>query len=157
MKNEKLNRLIFNDLCARLPYGVKIRIGDDDAIATITTTLQVIGKNIDSEDAVNGLDFDRFEIKPYLRPVTSMTEKEKKELRKLLCSTYAPEDCPIIDSDFSITIDYSCNEREVCDFYDMGDIRTYIDFCLKNHFDINGLIKKGGAIEVNENNNPYKN
>ena len=48
-------------------------------------------------------------------------------------------------------------------FYLIGRITAFkddafaIDWLLKNHFDFLELIQKGLAIEVTEENNPYKN
>ena len=49
------------------------------------------------------------------------------------------------------------DHRLECMFYDaMYDDAFAIDWLLKNHFDFRGLIPKGIAIEVTEENNPYK-
>ena len=40
--------------------------------------------------------------------------------------------------------------------FNKDTVTRYLDWLLKNHFDFRGLIEKGLAIEVNENNNPYK-
>lgn len=63
---------------------------------------------------------------PYLRPMSSMTEGEK--------------------------VDYQA-------FFNYNGVEypeEYIDWCNKNHFDYRGLIPKGLAIAVTEENNPYK-
>lgn len=63
-------RILLIDLCARLPYGVKFQ-GEDSNVYTLDAsnyfTLQV-------EDMV---------FKPYLRPMESMTDEEKKEYLNL--------------------------------------------------------------------------
>jgi hypothetical protein len=57
-------KLLFKDLCARLPYGVKVKCASE--ILTLNVNwLKVFQYHLD-------------EIKPYLRPMPSMTEEEKK-------------------------------------------------------------------------------
>lgn len=111
--------LLLKDLCARLPYGVKIRIGNDDAKSPITEVLEVIGINVDKELAVNGWSFERIGIKPYLRPMSSMTEEEKEQIR-----------------DFWIDADVKTHATQLIDFYN------------KYHFDYRGLIEKGLVLEA---------
>lgn len=64
----------------------------------------------------------------YLRPMSSMTEEEREEYHKL-CDNY---------------YDIYFNSVES------------IDWLNAHHFDYRGLIPKGLAIEVTEENNPYK-
>lgn len=66
-------------------------------------------------------------IKPYLRSMESITEEEKKELIKNFWGSHTAKDT-------------------------FEELSWY----LSKHFDINGLIPKGLAIEANESNNPYK-
>ena len=66
---------------------------------------------------------------PYLRPMSSMTEEEK--------DIYA--------------------HRGECLFYDNRfDDAFVVDWLNANHFDYRGLIEKGLAFKVIEENNPYK-
>lgn len=132
-------QLLLKDLCARLPYGVMCHIKGDDT----NTSRKLSRIEVDELDG-NLLDFwtDRedylsiqvylSEVKPYLRPMSSMTEEEKKELR---------------DKNIFIAISTS------------GTVETTIngfDWLNKHHFDCRGLIEKGLAIAVTEENNPYK-
>ena len=55
--------LLLKDLCARLPYGVNI------------SSLK--------RDYFDDIDTDEQVVKPYLRPMSSMTEEEKKECLKI--------------------------------------------------------------------------
>jgi hypothetical protein len=69
--------LLLKDLCARLPYGVKARVynhwSDDvqDETITIENLYQLI-KTFSIED-----------IKPYLFPISSMTEEQDKEFMNI--------------------------------------------------------------------------
>ena len=64
-------QLLFKDLCARLPYNVFITIMADNG-EMMKDILRPYTLNI-----FNGRD----EIKPYLRPMSSMTEEEKEQCR----------------------------------------------------------------------------
>lgn len=68
-------------------------------------------------------------IKPYLRPMSSMTETQKNEYQ------YITERW-MYDSSYSIS--------------------DSIDWLNKNHFDYRGLIPMDLAIAVTKENNPYK-
>lgn len=117
--------LLLQDLCARLPYGVKVadfdeygnRLNIPSKIVWIDTSDESIYKN----------------LKPYLRPMSSMTEEEDKEYTNIDNRSYT---CP---KDYA---HIPASER--------------IDWLNKNHFDYRGLIEKGLAIEVTEENNPYE-
>ena len=58
--------LLLVDLCARLPYGVEIQVKE---WATLDTELKI--------GHIQRLQNDNIELKPYLRPLSSMTEEEE--------------------------------------------------------------------------------
>ena len=66
-------QLLIRDLCARLPYGVKLRYVEDLVVKKESHIITL--NNIYLEHILNG-DAD---IKPYLRPMNSMTEEEWSE------------------------------------------------------------------------------
>jgi len=78
-------QLLLKDLSARLPYGVKILQG-----GVIIETLQSICKVGDDEYTVNALTNDMYngfsleQVKPYLRPMSSITEDESRGLSQLI-------------------------------------------------------------------------
>ena len=78
MKQEE-KELLLRDLCARLPYEVKVNIeGRLDAV--------LCDVNIENGSAciwVDGVDYDIEYVRPYLRPMSSMTEEELEELNCL--------------------------------------------------------------------------
>ena len=78
--------LLLKDLCARLPYGVKINVPhhyeDEDGIITLDAFWLY--------DIQNG----RKEIKPYLRPISSMTESEIEEHEKTFDLDYSIQGTP---------------------------------------------------------------
>ena len=124
--------LLFKDLCARLPYKTfaqwhhkalnKFRYVKIMKISTY-------GKNID-DYYINvlcqpepGVDYEAsiVDIKPYLRPMSSMTDEEKNE-----------------HFGRTMTIDIVQTSKEV------------IDWLNAHHFDYRGLIEKGLALEAPE-------
>ena len=118
--------LLLKDLCARLPYGVKVRYSSYEKF--ITCTLHAINPvyhivDLWSENACfNPVDTSK--IKPYLFPLSSMTEEQKEE--------YCQLQQRVIYNGKGVV-----NE----------DIMEYINWCYKNHLDINGLLPKGLAID----------
>ena len=140
MKQED-KQLLLQDLLARLPYGVIFYVNGHDEIADEINPF---------EGTVNcGFQvFDIEECKPYLRPMSSMTEEEKRELS-------AKYNWSIMGNDISIRYhsegywddDTECPTNEYLELF---------DWLNQHHFDYRGLIEKGLAIEVNKSNNPYK-
>ena len=72
-------------------------------------------------------------VRPYLRSLSSMTEEEKEEYHTV---TMQSQDCSFENSESATTM--------------------VNDWLLSKHFDTRGLIKRGLAIEVTKENNPYE-
>lgn len=105
--------LLFKDLAPRLPYGVKVHIPFLNHVETL------IGLDIiDGEIRKNGYMSD---VKPYLRPMSSMTEEERKEYKHFVAFSGSPDGAA-----------------------------NFIDWLNKNHFDYRDLIEKGLALEAPE-------
>ena len=127
MGKELLNsdkELLLIDLCARLPYGVKCyKMTFKPELAEEVICMLRNG----SHNCVQlGTFLYRLEhIKPYLFPLSSMTEEQKKEQE-------AHFTCIKHDMSFSIC--------------------RYMEWCYKNHLDINGLIPKGLANDATGKN-----
>lgn len=124
--------LLLQDLCARLPYGVKIMFSHNGFRWDWEQTLDEITKCDDGEYAVNGWGIHG--IKPYLRPMSSMSEKEKEEYYTIIIRS---QGCSFENGESATT--------------------TVNDWLLSKHFDVRGLISKGLAIAVTKENNPYGN
>ena len=72
--------LLFKDLCARLPYGVKVSLHNE-----IHTLLGYCdGYIMLTANVPTGQQTNIVNIKPYLRLMSSMTEEEKTELFQLM-------------------------------------------------------------------------
>ena len=134
--------LLLLDLSARLPYGVycqgitKEYNEDQDAYIDkeITNTLLEVHHYKCSYGLVGLMNECNIEtIKPYLRPMSSMTEEEEIEYDATFATII------IGDGHYDSTMTYKS-----------------FDFLNAHHFDYRGLIEKGLAIAVTEENNPYK-
>ena len=125
MKQEYID-LLRKDIAARLPY---------EPIVTNERFDGGFGHRLHLGDLATSKYFDSIYIedtKVYLRSMSSMTEEERIE-----SLNYAWED------DYGRLASYNEN------------ITKYIDWLNAHHFDYRGLIEKGLAIEVTEENNPY--
>lgn len=83
--NTEDKALLLKDLCARLPYGVKVNneIQGDFNIYGICENI-VFGRN-----EVCHIDFDVEKIKAYLFPLSSMTKEQEREWQSLMiCDIY---------------------------------------------------------------------
>lgn len=124
--------LLLKDLCASLPYGVKCNVGDDKPYTL--SRIEVDDKNghlLDFEEMKDGLDMQVYlsECKPYLFPLSSMSERQCYELSSIRSSF---QDCwKYIKTPIPLSI---CNFEQ-------------IEWLHKNHFDYRGLIKNGLAID----------
>ena len=125
-------QLLLKDLCGRLPYKPKCLVlrgqfdPDEATVRGYDGRVSVFLKG----------DFDEIEpekVRLYLRPMSSMTEEEDKEWRY-----------------------YKNKIAESCDELLEERIADCHNFFNSHHFDYRGLIEKGLAIEVTEDNNPYK-
>lgn len=131
-------QLLLKDLCARLPYGVMCRaiINDiktdtnpEESLLTLTSGM------------LNYIWINSRNLKPYLRPISSMTEEEKKKFKNVLpCSmtfgvTYSDE------------LKLYHDEEYDGDYY-FSTFSEIEDWLNEHHFDYRGLIPMGLALEA---------
>ena len=87
---QKDKDLLLKDLCSRLPYGIKCSFGVDDEIYEICGINPVScgASEIQATHIKSGIngDFAINACKPYLFPLSSMTEEQEKEWRYTLSS-----------------------------------------------------------------------
>ena len=129
--------LLLKDLCARLPYGLKVKCEKYSFPVTI-----LYGGNIDEVKFIETGGIENiYAIKPYLFPLSSMTEEQKKEISKRYkLHTYYGLCIEITNhSEGYWDDDNSCN---------LQDYLWLVDWFNKNHFDYRGLIEKGLAIDA---------
>ena len=132
--------LLLRDLCARLPYGVKVGTADNDG--SLENVWDMLWYNTFTEDlklthSIEDADkiVDISETKPYLFPLSSMTEEQKEEYGKCY------------DIDLANCAKNLCDRLNGKDTINGYPMYNHIDWCNKNHFDYRGLIEKGLAID----------
>lgn len=131
--------LLLKDLCARLPYGVMVSVqGVEFDSYKYPYQLTAVSKfGLDSFCKVYHPIYTPFGvvpnveyIKPYLRPMSSMTDDERKEYNDIVKNTIDFYNCP--------------KSEKICFFI------IPIEWLNKHHFDYRGLIEKGLALEAPE-------
>ena len=122
MKQED-KELLLRDLCARLPYEVKCNISRKNENCVKSRTIDSI---LDCH-WLSECKSDFYEIKPYLFPLSSMTEEQKKELHNI---------------QGVLTVDFELEEYKMVHLFQSQNV---IDWFNKNHFDYRGLIPMGLA------------
>lgn len=120
-------KLLLKDLCARLTYGIKCYYNSPEIDDDIPEGISVI-KGFKNEGILieieSGDIIDVDCIKPYLRSMSSMTEKEQKEYDVFCCKPYLG--------------------------IDETTASNFIDWLNAHHFDYRGLIPMGLALEAPE-------
>ena len=134
----KNKELLFRDICCRLQYGVKAYVRNYSKLDrkwyegtyTIKSTYPDLNEILVTSEKFSVevlVGYDDYEIKPYLIPLSSMTEVQKNI--------------------YSIYID----ELKRNDGTYFETIFTSLQFWLyANHFDVNGLIPLGLAIDATD-------
>jgi hypothetical protein len=124
-----------SELAARIPYGIVCEMGPKNDIK-IVEKLNLGGL----DQLIRG----NWEIKPYLFPLSSMTEEEKKEF--IHCAEYEVEES-VNGRHYEYYLkDYvGTPENPICNC-------NAINWLNKNHFDYNDWIGKGLAIDATEKN-----
>ena len=125
--------ILIKDLCARLPYGVKVLFENEVfSIDYISATYEEI-----KLDIPDNYTLDISNVKPYLFPLSSMTGEQLFDVQEIIGKNEIEiEDgfLHIINSDRN-TITYL-------------EILAVFEWFYKNHFDIYGLIPMGLAIDA---------
>lgn len=138
--------LLIKDLSARLPYEVECKVTHDFREHRTIVGLHPIkefGVLVENNchNPLNPIDVKFEDIKPYLFPLSSMTEEQRKELNELSNSVEINGDGDTIGSVFdAISYEYY--------YTSIADMLTVIDWLNRNHFDYRGLIEKGLALDA---------
>ena len=143
--------LLLRDLCARLSCKVKVHAKyidtdtnvevEKDGVLSMVDNDTVIAFTSDDSNCYNYVVIH--EVKPYLFPLSSMTnELWNKEFRGYEITEWTRNS-------------FKCG-CETLDFYDhnpdLSSMVGFINQLIKNHFDIYGLIPKGLAIDATGKN-----
>ena len=129
--------LLLKDLGARLSYKVVAQVSYKDGEGWKTEDRKVLGVYTDEQVYVDCVYTNIENTKPYLRPMSSMTEEEKKEFNSLING-----------------VEERCINAYGKGGYTLAFIEVN-DWLNAHHFDYRGLIGKGLAIAVTSDNNPY--
>ena len=115
--------LLLKDLCARLPYHIRLKVWLKDG----TTEEGVLDLEHNYGDVLRDAFYydEIIDIKPFLRPMSSMTEEERIEFERL-SFVYDTSDGSMLFS------------------------KKGFDWLNAHHFDYRGLIDKGLALEAPE-------
>ena len=142
--------ILIKDFCVRLPYGVKVLTYKLDYFHNPSSIETLYEINADGYISTVESDTLRHIGKPYLIPLSSMTEEQKKELFKF-CEFYIQEDGEGKKSEvYGIEIARIPDPVYCYDhtFRIWGIDMRAINWLLKNHFDIYGLIPMGLANDA---------
>lgn len=143
--------LLLKDLSTRLPYQVKVSVNGGKEPWTLkgmfegeyTGMMLILEPSFPSKDvSPQTSNWQLSQCKPFLRPMSSMTEEEKFELKQE----------HVKDQQLFAEVIVVLNNTEM-----RGKVIPHFaaDWCDKNMFDYRGLIPAGLALSTEENN-PYK-
>lgn len=135
---QEQKELLLKDLCARLPYGVKLHCYSNAMACIGPYTLNTIVLDRIFNEDTEYVPFD--EVKPYLFPLSSMTEEQCHEFY-----------CRFVENE----INYDDFKEYYFDnglwhkvLTSIDDCSRVIDWCNKNHFDYNYLIDDNLALDA---------
>ena len=124
--NGNTKELLIKDLSSRLPYDVKVlydnKVFSIDYVSSIYEEIKL--------DTCDNYTLDVLDVKPYLFPLSSMTEEQKKEYRKV-CE-----------------LDTEILSKHPMDGTPFPALYNSQDWLNKNHFDYRGLIPMELAIDA---------
>ena len=136
---QEQKELLLKDLCARVPHGVKARCKipvnqneSEEIVGQVTSVHYNISiVQVEGFDVI--VDYNPyFEIKPYLFPLSSMTEKQKEEYNYIV-NYISPDD----------TENWAEGE-----FVYVNQIEQLLHFYHTNHLDYRGLLEKELALDA---------
>ena len=142
---QAIKDLLLKALCARLPYGVKIL----DIPANVVGKLFLISAtDIVQYETVDDSGIQTlYNIKPYLLPLSSMTEEMMEELN---AEGFFKTDDTI--TNISHLESKNGTLKEIYTYVDIEGASTLIEFFHSHHIDYIGLIEKGLAIDATDLN-----
>ncbi len=134
-------QLLLKDLSARLMYGVMCQVDDGAAGLNDGKLVEIdISKELVRFEVDYYWDAYIDDIKPYLRPMSSMTEEEHTDF---------------FNYHYNIGLEEIKKSGNYLKAAYLSDSAKF-DWLNKHHFDYRYLIERGLAIAVTEENNPYK-
>jgi len=132
--------LLLKDLCSRLPYHIKVYDKNGNFNTSYVNLLHING-NVSEAFVGNGMQCRTApidEIKPYLFPLSSMTEEQWNNAPRANLTNFTFESLKC--GCFTLA-SYTCEN-------DLYDLVEFINWLIENHFDIYGLIPLGLALDA---------
>ena len=119
--NKEDKEILLRDLCTRLPYNVMCQVEFKEDGKHNSKVMLLSGIFIDEAYfTIKGGSIYSNEYKPYLFPLSSMTEEQEKEY----------------------------NDLNNCELGCFPHTEDALDYLLKNHFDYRGLIEQSLALDA---------
>jgi hypothetical protein len=132
--------LLLKDLCARLPYNTKIQLTEYSDLTgeKLPSKIKILDYCMLGKVQAYCKGFRKDEVKPYLFPLSSMTKVQEDEWFEAF-----------IDP-LSKRLDRHTRQE---DLQLQADAQAFgVEYLLKNHFDIYGLIPLDLAIDATDKN-----
>lgn len=129
-------KLLLTDLCSRIPYGVRVKftefslLKDKELIGITAYDNDMPIATCRTENGIITMPLKY--VKPYLYPLSSMTEEQKREYNSL--------------RDFVPTYHYEYGD--IVEDTELYDNWASIGYLIANHFDYRGFIEKGLVIDA---------
>lgn len=143
MKKED-KELLLKDLCARLPYGVKVYrkwiaplsgSPEEGVFDFCIFDIEILLSPHNWVSTEKGIrEVRKYDIKPYLIPLSSMTEEQEDEWYRLYIQ-------PLFDR-------LNVKDRKEDLILQAKSLYVGVDYLIANHFDYRGLIEQGLAINA---------
>ena len=133
--------LLLKDIFGRIPYGVKCSYLDIEFNNTTHGNLESFEYDDDNDIifVIDGIGIYSEHVKPYLFPLSSMTDELwDKEFRGYGITEFTRD-----------SFKYGCETLEFNNSSpDLSSMVRFINQLIKNHFDIYGLIPMGLALDA---------
>jgi hypothetical protein len=126
--------LLLKDICTRLPY--RVRCNYYDCCEGDYDNGTICGFERREYIQIDGVCIHIEEVKPYLLPISSMTEEQKKEYN------FWKHEVPVCHYEYG----------DVVEEVELLDSPESFEYLIENHFDYRGLIEKGLAIDATNKN-----
>lgn len=130
--------LLIKDLCYRLPYEVKAEYKNEKFVIEYVSPIYEDVKLDNYETWTVGVS----DVRPYLFPLSSMNEEQWMDtpyanLNNFTFDSFKCGCSTLVFETYEVNLNY---------------VVEFINWCYKNHFDCNGLIPLGLAIDATGKN-----
>ncbi len=124
-------QLLLEDLSNRLRHGVMVQAQYKDGDGWKTEDRKVLGLYEDGQVYLNCVYTTIDCVKPYLRPMSNMTEKEKEDIKPLFLRVWTDDGNRLL-------------------VIRQNRMAEYLNYLYSHHLDFRGLIPMGLALEAPE-------